>query len=116
MTESVHKDVSPSVRLENQIIDKKASKWESVLLHLVIFAILLPTAAQSLVSGLLGLSFLIPRSWRFITWPDNIPQIYLRLLKFLIGVWGVLLVMSLLQAYRFADFGEMKLYLKLIGK
>jgi O-antigen ligase len=116
MTESVHKGVSPSVKLENQIIDKKASKWESVLLHLVIFAILLPTAAQSIFAAVLGLSFLIPRSWRFIAWPDSIPQIYLRLVKFLLGVWGLLLVMSLLQAYRFADFGEMKPYFKLIGK
>ena len=116
MTKSVHMGVSPSVRVENQIIDKKASKWESVLLYLVIFALLLPTAAQSLVGGLLGLSFLIPRSWRYIRWSEGLPESFIKLLKTLFIVWGLLLLASVLQSALVMDLAQMKPYLKLIGK
>ncbi|MBC7659614.1 MAG: O-antigen ligase family protein [Chitinophagaceae bacterium] len=116
MTESVHKGVSPSVKVENQIIDKNPRKWEHVLLHLVVFTILLPVAAQSIAAGLLGLSFLIPRGWQAIGWSDPIPALFIKMVKTLSILWAIFLISGVAEAVSSGEWNHFMPYLRLIGK
>ncbi|MES2745360.1 MAG: O-antigen ligase family protein [Bdellovibrionota bacterium] len=113
MTESVHKGVSPSLELEKLIIDKKVSKWESVLLHLVVFALLLPSAWQSISAGLLGLTFLFQKGYRSNVWSSEVGMLFRKTLTFLALAWICLILLGILDDMR---GGEFKPYIRLLGK
>lgn len=116
MTESVHKGVSPSFEVQNPIIDKNASKWESVLLHLVVFALLLPSAWQSVSAGLLGLTFLFRRGWRSNVWSTEVGTQFRKALLLLAAAWFVLLLLGGLEAFRTGEGKAISTYLRLAGK
>lgn len=116
MTESVHKDAAPSLLDQNLIIDKKASKWESVLLHLVVFGLLMPSAWQAISAGLLGLTFVFQRGWKSNVWSSELGTLFRKTLFLLALVWLILLVLGTLDSFRDTEKGVFSQYLRLIGK
>lgn len=116
MTESVHKGVSPSFEVQNPIIDKNASKWESLLLHLVVFALLLPSAWQSISSGLLGLTFLYQRGWRSEVWSTEVGTQFLKALGLMGSAWMILLILGGIEVFQSSDGKSISPYLRLVGK
>ncbi len=116
MTETIHLGIAPSVGVEKQIINKNTNKWESLLLHLVVLTLLLPTAAQSCSAGLLVFTLLIPRGWRYIPKAHAIARMCRKLFQSLFFLWGILVLASLLQAWVHGDGLDFKAYMRLIGK
>jgi O-antigen ligase len=113
MTESVHKGVSPSLELEKSIIDKKPSKWEGVLLHLVVFALLLPSAWQAISAGLLVLTFLFQKGYRSNVWSSEVGMLFRKTMAFLALSWLTLIILGIIDSL---NGGEIKPYLRLVGK